>query len=183
MNQIFRSGISKLIRDNNGLYQRKAEKSLKDLFEHNYAKGTYPHAGRSWEAKDLRGKSFNDLHEIWFELSIERNKLLTEKASNKGNTLENPLRLRKVKKSMAAVKTVLGERDTLKKTLYLLKNESNDAPKNRIEELKEKVAKLSILVGAVSLSPGLKELESLQTALKVDENLEKNIDLLVENKK
>ncbi|KAM9976388.1 hypothetical protein ACTFIR_010229 [Dictyostelium discoideum] len=155
------------------------KRGLKDFFEHTYPIGTYPLAGRSWAASDLRGKSFNDLHELWFELLKERNKLLTEKEITKNNQLQNPQRVTKVRKSMAAIKVVLGERDQLSKSLYLLAKASQDGNHKKVKELKENIKRLNKLVGAVSLKPGLKELESLQDTIKVDETLEKNIDLLL----
>ncbi|KYR01648.1 hypothetical protein DLAC_01651 [Tieghemostelium lacteum] len=145
---------------------------LKDLFEHKYPKGTFPVAGRSWRASDLRGKSFSDLHKLWFVLLKERNKLYSERENSKNNQLINPLRLKKVRKSMGAIKTVLGERDLLRKNLYILANcDEQSRPKYQ-----EKVEKLTKLVGAVSLSPGLKELENYQSSLKVLENIESSID-------
>ncbi|KAN0041079.1 hypothetical protein ACTFIV_003615 [Dictyostelium citrinum] len=192
MNNMIKSGISNIIKG--ATYtQRFAStqvapgstilnnnnRGLKDFFEHKYALGTYPLAGRSWTAADLRGKSFNDLHELWFELLKERNKLLTEKEISKKNALQNPGRIGKVRKSMAAVKVVLGERDQLSKSLYLLAKANQDGNNKKVKELQENIKRLNKLVGAVSLKPGLKELESLQDTLKVDETLEKNIDLLL----
>eukprot|EP01132_Coremiostelium_polycephalum_P003302 gene3302-4136_t len=134
---------------------------LKDFFEHDYAKGTYPLAGRSWAASDLRHKSFEDLHKLWFVLLKERNKLLSEKEMGKGRQLINPLRLKKVRKSMAAIKCVLGERDTLRKKLYIVsKCKPEQRKKHQIE-----IERLTKLVGAVALSPGLKDLENFQDSL------------------
>ncbi|KAK5581416.1 hypothetical protein RB653_001448 [Dictyostelium firmibasis] len=193
MNNILRSGISNIIKG--ATYTQRAApaaqiapgstiinnntRSLGDFFEHKYPVGSYPLAGRSWTATDLRGKSFNDLHEIWFELLRERNKLLTEKELNKNKNLINPLRIKKVRKSMAAIKVVLGERDQLSKSLYLLRVESEKGNKKRVGELQNNIKRLNKLVGAVSLKPGLRDLEGLQDTLKVGEELESNIDSLV----
>ena len=68
--------------------------------------------GRAWGASELRLKSFEDLHSLWFVLLRERNLLETERdrAKTEGVALANPARLKKVRKSMARLKTVLKER-------------------------------------------------------------------------
>mmetsp|Transcript_17394 Transcript_17394/g.25226 ORF Transcript_17394/g.25226 Transcript_17394/m.25226 type:complete len:178 (-) Transcript_17394:130-663(-) len=68
--------------------------------------------GRSWTVKELRRKSFDDLHSLWFVLYKEYNMLLTEAnlSRRKGLVFPQPERKVKVKKSMGAIKHVLGER-------------------------------------------------------------------------
>lgn len=68
--------------------------------------------GRSWTVKELRRKSFDDLHKLWYVLYKERNMLSTEKVLCRRNqvALVQPDRLRKVQKSMGAIRHVLGER-------------------------------------------------------------------------
>ena len=68
--------------------------------------------GRSWRAKELRRKSYDDLHKLWYVLYKEKNMLLTEQQLSKRRQLifPQPDRLRKVRKSMGAIKQVLGER-------------------------------------------------------------------------
>lgn len=63
--------------------------------------------------KELRRKSFDDLHRLWFVLYKERNMLLTEGHISRVNSnyLPQPDREKKTKRSMAAIKTVLGERE------------------------------------------------------------------------
>ncbi|EGG17377.1 hypothetical protein DFA_08372 [Cavenderia fasciculata] len=149
-------------------------KGLQQFFEHEYPKGTYPLAGKKWEARDLRGKSFEDLHKLWFVLLKERNKLMSERENAKDHKLTNPFRLQKVRKSMTAIKTVLGERDSLRKELYIL----TKCADNERKDVQKRVDYFKNLVGAVSLTPGLKELEELQESLKVDLSLEESIDNL-----
>jgi large subunit ribosomal protein L47 len=68
--------------------------------------------GRSWHARELRRKSFDDLHRLWYVLYKEKNMLLTERQICRSNRLEfpQPERFRKVQKSMGAIKQVMGER-------------------------------------------------------------------------
>lgn len=68
--------------------------------------------GREWSAKELRVKSYEDLHELWYVLVAERNMLLTEKHLAKTNRepMRAPHRMTKVRKSMARIKHVLTER-------------------------------------------------------------------------
>jgi len=65
-----------------------------------------------WRCSDLRLKSFDDLQKLWFVLLKERNMLLTyrQQCSATQSRMANPERLAKVKKSMAHIKMVLGER-------------------------------------------------------------------------
>ncbi|XP_062514542.1 large ribosomal subunit protein uL29m-like [Corticium candelabrum] len=69
--------------------------------------------GRSWRASEMRSKSNEDLHKLWYVLLKERNMLLTLKheARRQGELTPSPERMRKVRKSMARIKVVLGERD------------------------------------------------------------------------
>eukprot|EP00238_Polyblepharides_amylifera_P000579 CAMPEP_0196571096 /NCGR_PEP_ID=MMETSP1081-20130531/1260_1 /TAXON_ID=36882 /ORGANISM="Pyramimonas amylifera, Strain CCMP720" /LENGTH=144 /DNA_ID=CAMNT_0041887871 /DNA_START=248 /DNA_END=682 /DNA_ORIENTATION=- len=68
--------------------------------------------GLEWDAKNLRNKSFDDLHRLWYILLKEQNALLTESYHLKvvKKTLDAPHRVKMVKKSMARIKLVLTER-------------------------------------------------------------------------
>lgn len=70
------------------------------------------HVGRQWTVKELRRKSFDDLHKLWLVLYKEKNMLLTEKYLSETNNVKfpQPHRWTKVKRSMKAIRVVLGER-------------------------------------------------------------------------
>lgn len=99
--------------------------------------GEYPIAGRSWKASELRLKSFEDLHKLWFVLQKERNMLLSERAMAKsmGERMKAPARMLKVRKSMARIKVVLGERLRIYKTLR--RQQILALEQNRLEQVRE----------------------------------------------
>jgi large subunit ribosomal protein L47 len=81
--------------------------------------------GRSWSAKELRRKSYQDLHKLWYILYKERNMLLTEQQLSRRRqlTFPQPDRFRKIQKSMGAIKQVLGERKRVKVADHLSRME------------------------------------------------------------
>ena len=88
--------------------------------------------GRGWTVPDLRRKSFDDLHKLWYVLYKERNVLLTSRLTAK--RFSRPIsskdenRYISVKRSMAAIKCVLGER---KKIDDLLKSQQEKGVDNK----------------------------------------------------
>ncbi|WWC91707.1 uncharacterized protein L201_006653 [Kwoniella dendrophila CBS 6074] len=75
------------------------------------------HSGRSWTAAELRQKSFQDLHTLWYVLLKERNVLATQKEErrrlNIGQRVDGELltkRAFRCRKTMARIKYVLNER-------------------------------------------------------------------------
>ena len=70
------------------------------------------YTGRAWRASELRLKSFEELHQLWFVLLKEKNRLLTDRSvRDNARGWSGVGRLRKVKESMARIKTVLRERE------------------------------------------------------------------------
>ncbi|KAJ1448792.1 mitochondrial 39-S ribosomal protein L47 (MRP-L47)-domain-containing protein [Pelagophyceae sp. CCMP2097] len=71
-----------------------------------------PVAGRAWNASEIRRKSFDDIHKLWYVLYKERCCLLTEKmrARRHNMLLKGPMRHGTVRKSMAMIRVVLAER-------------------------------------------------------------------------
>ena len=79
--------------------------------------------GRGWTVPDLRRKSFDDLHKLWFVMYKERNMLLSER--EKARRMQLPVskldenRYIKIKRGMGAIKHVLRERSSIKRELEL----------------------------------------------------------------
>lgn len=73
--------------------------------------------GRSWRATELRLKSNDDLHKLWYVLLKEKNKLLSDKliTIQTQQNWEAHNNLRKVNLSMARLLTVVNERKKLLK--------------------------------------------------------------------
>ncbi|XVF50280.1 hypothetical protein PTKIN_Ptkin04bG0083700 [Pterospermum kingtungense] len=71
-----------------------------------------PVYGRSWKAYELRLKSWDDLHKLWYVLLKEKNMLMTQRQMLHAQNLlfPNPERIPKVRKSMCRIKHVLTER-------------------------------------------------------------------------
>lgn len=69
--------------------------------------------GRAWRSSELRLKSYDDLHRLWFVLIKERNILLSEREwcrTNRRHWENGESNLYKVKRSMARLQGVIGER-------------------------------------------------------------------------
>ncbi|KAJ2848763.1 54S ribosomal protein L4 mitochondrial [Coemansia erecta] len=71
--------------------------------------------GRAWAASELRQKSWEDLHKLWYLVLKERNVLASQNEEAKrlgvhAEAFTNKSRVIKCKKTMARIKTVLNER-------------------------------------------------------------------------
>uniref|UniRef100_A0A671YZW9 Large ribosomal subunit protein uL29m n=2 Tax=Sparus aurata TaxID=8175 RepID=A0A671YZW9_SPAAU len=71
-------------------------------------------SGAPWTAKQLRTKSNEDLHKLWYVLLKEKNMLLTleQEAKRQRVQMPSPERLRKVERSIIRLETVVTERET-----------------------------------------------------------------------
>jgi large subunit ribosomal protein L47 len=92
-----------------------------EFFDQKEKPGDEVATGRAWTAADLRRKSFDDIHKLWFVLYKERNLLLSERERTRRNNrpvlAKEEDRYTKVKRSMGAIKFVLKERSKIKKML------------------------------------------------------------------
>uniref|UniRef100_A0A8C3UJ97 Large ribosomal subunit protein uL29m n=2 Tax=Catharus ustulatus TaxID=91951 RepID=A0A8C3UJ97_CATUS len=70
-------------------------------------------SGDSWNVKQLRGKSSEDLHKLWYVLLKEKNMLLTleQESKRQRKPMPSPERLEKVETSMKNIDLVVRERE------------------------------------------------------------------------
>jgi len=77
-----------------------------------------PQTGRAWEAEELRLKSNDDLHKLWYVFLIEKNKLKSDRliATQMGQEFYGDVshNLMKIRKSMARLLTVVNERKKIR---------------------------------------------------------------------
>ncbi|KAI9245830.1 mitochondrial 39-S ribosomal protein L47 (MRP-L47)-domain-containing protein [Phascolomyces articulosus] len=88
---------------------------LNQFFENGESLPKQIWTGRAWKASELRLKSFDDLHKLWYVLLKERNVLATQREEAKRLGINKQIwsnagRLKKCQKSMARIKYVLNER-------------------------------------------------------------------------
>ncbi|XP_019358886.1 PREDICTED: 39S ribosomal protein L47, mitochondrial [Gavialis gangeticus] len=71
-------------------------------------------SGDAWKITQLRGKSNEDLHKLWYVLLKEKNMLLTlqQEAKRQRVPMPSPERLEKVETSMKRIDDVVEERET-----------------------------------------------------------------------
>ncbi|XP_014243007.1 39S ribosomal protein L47, mitochondrial [Cimex lectularius] len=107
----------------------QAQTGLMEFFDikENWSKKAV-HVGRPWSKDELRSKSNQDLHKLWFVLLKERNMLLTMEEEYKRNVelIPSPDRIDKVKESMVNLEDVVRERN---RAYYMLETgETGERP-------------------------------------------------------
>ena len=88
--------------------------TVADLFTDPYElDAELPAPGRRWTAAEMRLKSSEDMSKLWVLLMRERNMLYSARMAHRMNKTKmlHSDRLTKVRKSMAMIKVVLGERE------------------------------------------------------------------------
>nr|XP_033815014.1 39S ribosomal protein L47, mitochondrial [Geotrypetes seraphini] len=89
-------------------------KGLEEFFDdpNNWGESTVK-SGASWTIEQLRAKSSEDLHKLWYVLLKEKNMLLTLEQESKRQrvAMPSPERMEKVDDSMSRLDTVIKERE------------------------------------------------------------------------
>ncbi|KAI1891588.1 hypothetical protein AGOR_G00145330 [Albula goreensis] len=96
------------------LHTSQSRMGLNEFFDlpENWGEPTVK-SGAPWTAKQLRTKSNEDLHKLWYVLLKEKNMLLTieQEAKRQRLSMPSPERLKKVERSMIRLDTVVKERE------------------------------------------------------------------------
>ncbi|XP_070609776.1 large ribosomal subunit protein uL29m [Erythrolamprus reginae] len=95
------------------LHTSVSRNGLEEFFDDPKNWGKEVKSGDSWTVEQLRGKSSDDLHKLWYVLLKERNMLLTveQEAKRQLQKMPSPERLEKVIKSMERMDQVIQERE------------------------------------------------------------------------
>uniref|UniRef100_A0A803Y9F9 Large ribosomal subunit protein uL29m n=1 Tax=Meleagris gallopavo TaxID=9103 RepID=A0A803Y9F9_MELGA len=96
------------------LHTTLPRKGLEEFFDDpkNWGEKTVK-SGDAWNIKQLRAKSSQDLHKLWYVLLKEKNMLLTleQESKRQQKPMPSPERLEKVQKSMKNIDLVVRERE------------------------------------------------------------------------
>ncbi|KAL6458177.1 hypothetical protein MHYP_G00334070 [Metynnis hypsauchen] len=96
------------------LHTSSSRWGLEDFFDlpENWGE-TAVKSGAPWTAKQLRAKSNEDLHKLWYVLLKEKNMLFTieQEAKRQRVQMPSPERIKKVERSMRRLDTVVKERE------------------------------------------------------------------------
>nr|XP_046248795.1 39S ribosomal protein L47, mitochondrial [Scatophagus argus] len=97
------------------LHTTISRRGLEEFFDYPENWGlTTVKSGAPWTAKQLRTKSNEDLHKLWYVLLKEKNMLLTleQEARRQRLQMPSPERIKKVDRSLVRLETVVKERET-----------------------------------------------------------------------
>ncbi|KAM8953447.1 large ribosomal subunit protein uL29m [Pelodytes ibericus] len=120
VSSIFLNGMSRTISERSFVQQQSffhssaVRNGLEEFFDDPKNWGeTSVKSGDSWTIEQLRGKSSEDLHKLWYVLLKEKNMLLTLEQESKRQRMAMPGadRLSKVENSMEKIDTVVKERE------------------------------------------------------------------------
>nr|ACO13745.1 39S ribosomal protein L47, mitochondrial precursor [Esox lucius] len=96
------------------LHTTISRRGLEEFFDipENWGEATVK-SGAPWTAKQLRTKSNEDLHKLWYVLLKEKNMLLTieQESKRQGQQMPSPERLKKIDRSIRRLDTVVKERE------------------------------------------------------------------------
>jgi len=104
----------KYVKNTSPLHTSSVRLDLSEFFETERNRGeTKVRVGREWKTDELRLKSNEDLHKLWFILLKERNMLLTMQHAYQEDyvAMPNPERIDKVEMSMENLEEVVRERN------------------------------------------------------------------------
>ncbi|MBN3311279.1 RM47 protein, partial [Amia calva] len=106
--------VLSLVQQCRALHLSPCRRGLEEFFDNpeNWGEPTVK-SGAPWTAKQLRTKSSEDLHKLWYVLLKEKNMLQTveQEAKRQRVQMPSPERLKKVERSMKRLDTVLKERE------------------------------------------------------------------------
>ncbi|XP_017262565.1 39S ribosomal protein L47, mitochondrial [Kryptolebias marmoratus] len=104
-----------LVGQHRAVHTSASRRGLEEFFDspENWGESSVK-SGAPWTAKQLRTKSNEDLHKLWYVLLKERNMLLTVEQESKRQRvpMPSPERLKKIERSMTRLDTVVTERET-----------------------------------------------------------------------
>eukprot|EP01119_Soliformovum_irregulare_P002572 TRINITY_DN12819_c0_g1_i1.p1 TRINITY_DN12819_c0_g1~~TRINITY_DN12819_c0_g1_i1.p1 ORF type:complete len:215 (+),score=30.72 TRINITY_DN12819_c0_g1_i1:141-785(+) len=147
--------ITTLIRSNTRSYA--VERTTQPLEQHFFESWTKKEdgkfelikVGRAWRQSELRLKSFDDLHKLWYVLVKERNLCMSQRERFPARTEPKlyshmSIRIRKCKLSMARLKSVLSERRKVHNFLEYIRKGGLDAVKAVEKIQKQKQRKVAL---------------------------------------
>jgi hypothetical protein len=162
---------------------KAATGNVKNLYEFTgYKEDTrqYLSTGRPWRAEELRLKSHDDLHKLWYVLLKEKNKLKSDwlVSSQLGQQFYGYSDILKVRLSMSRLLTVVNERKKLRNEYrrhledeYIAKKKAEEQTALEAENEKRKDAGLKPIITQKDVVEMIKQ-RSLRKKEKIDASFE-----------